>query len=96
MHCIFIRHRLQYHDALILDLQEQGYPSSADYLVQLIEYQDHLRTEHGPDTKVWNRPQLIKCKEELDRLFCSLRKAEKAHYEGTTFLSIKVYIKIKA
>lgn len=71
-----------YHEALIKDLQEQHYPSSAEYLKQLVDYQEALRQEHGPDTKVWSRPQLIKSKEELDVLFDGLKAAENAHYTG--------------
>lgn len=71
-----------YHEALIKDLQEQNYPGSAEYLKQLIEYQEQLRQEHGPDTKVWSRPQLIKSKKELDILFDGFKAAEKAHYQG--------------
>lgn len=47
-----------------------------------MDYQEALRQEHGPDTKVWTRPQLIKSKEELDVLFDGLRTAEQAHYNG--------------
>lgn len=75
-------YRLQYHEALIKDLQEQNYPSSAAYLKQLVDYQEALRQEHGPDTKVWARPQLIKSKEELNVLFEGLKSAEQAHYNG--------------
>lgn len=49
---------------------------------QLVDYQEALRQEHGPDTKVWCQPQLIKCKDELERVFAALRNAEAAHYEG--------------
>lgn len=79
---LLIRYRLLYHEALILDLEEQGYQSSAEYLRQLVHYQEELRKEHGPDSKVCARPHLIKCKDELDLLFRSLRTAEAAHYDG--------------
>lgn len=84
-----------YHEALIMDLQEQNYPSSAQYLAQLVEYQEALRQKHGPDTKVWARPQLIKSKEELDVLFDGLKAAEKAHHNGKQTELLKLWISFR-
>lgn len=72
-----------------MDLQEADRPNSSAYLKQLVEYQEELRRQHGPDTKVWSRPRLVDEKAEIDRLAVALEKAETAHYEGrNTYLKL--------
>ncbi|KAF2882661.1 hypothetical protein ILUMI_23525 [Ignelater luminosus] len=74
------RVRLPYHEALLLELEEDGYTSSAEFLKQLIQYQEDMRREHGPDSVVSSRPRLLDCRKELDRLYSGLKTAEGAHY----------------
>lgn len=65
-----------------MELEEDGYTSSAEFLRQLIQYQEDMRREHGPDSVVSSRPRLLDCKKELDILYKGLQTAEGAHYIG--------------
>lgn len=79
---LFCRHRLPLHQALVEELQENGYLSSASFLQQLIDYNEFLRNESGPDTPVWCRPRLIDRKDVLTDLAETFKKAEIAHFDS--------------
>lgn len=77
---MILRFRLPYHEAILKELEEDDYLSSATFLKQLIDFQEELREEHGLDSVVSSRPRLLTCKEIIDILCDGLKKAEDAHY----------------
>ncbi|XP_044255981.1 tetratricopeptide repeat protein 29-like [Tribolium madens] len=73
------RFRLPYHEALLAELTESGYTSTAEFIKQLLDLQEKTRKKAGPGTHIWLRPQLINSKQNLDLLTQYLTKAERAH-----------------
>ncbi|XP_018331833.1 uncharacterized protein LOC108741507 isoform X2 [Agrilus planipennis] len=81
----FIRwNRIPLHEALISELNEDGYISSAHFISQLITYQKQQVEIHGEDSKIGLRPKLINFPEYLQKLYDTFKEAEIAHYEGDT------------
>ncbi|RZB40824.1 hypothetical protein BDFB_013893 [Asbolus verrucosus] len=76
------RFRLPYHEALLAELVESNHESTAEFIKQLLEYQEKIRKRFGPGTVIWLRPQLINSKYQLDTLTKGLTKAENAHNSG--------------
>lgn len=72
------RHRIPYHEALYLELQEDGLTESANFLHSLIEYQDAIRSKSEPESLVWSRPLLKDHREMIDELYNGIRTAETA------------------
>lgn len=64
-------------------MHEEGFTSSEEFLKQLLQYQEDLIREHGPDSVVGSRPKLIDCKQQIDLLYKGLKTAEGAHFVGT-------------
>lgn len=71
---------MPYHEAILAELEEDDYLSSATFLKQLIEFQEEQREEHGPDSVISSRPRLLTCKDVIDVLCNGLKIAEDAHY----------------
>lgn len=78
------------HRALVEELEENGYLSSASFLQQLIDFHEALRNEHGPDTPVWCRPRLIEQKEVLIELAETFKIAEAAHFDSILLISYQI------
>ncbi|GLV36098.1 hypothetical protein CBL_01862 [Carabus blaptoides fortunei] len=72
------RHRIPYHEALYLELQEEGFAESANFLRSLIEYQDAIRNKAEPESLVWSKPLLKDHPEMIDELYNGIKSAEKA------------------
>ncbi|XP_057660785.1 uncharacterized protein LOC130896606 [Diorhabda carinulata] len=68
--------RLPFHEALITNLHECGYPDSAALIGALIAYQDELRKESAPGSSVFILPQLKFAKNELETLAKNLQESE--------------------
>lgn len=79
---MILRYRLPHHEYVLIELEEDGYVSSAAFLRQLIDFQEDLREQHGPDSIVCTRPRLMTCNETIDFLRQGLVVAEEAHYAG--------------
>lgn len=76
------RHRISYHEALILELEEDGFHEAANFLKLLIDFQDRMRYEAGPESYVWFYPQLKLEKERLIIMYDGLKNAETAKLSG--------------
>lgn len=80
------RFRIPYHEALCLELDEDGFSEAALFLELLIKYQKNMREEEGPESFVWFYPQLINEKDKLDILYQGLRAAEIGKLNGNNLI----------
>ncbi|KAK9704566.1 hypothetical protein QE152_g27798 [Popillia japonica] len=91
------RYRLPLHQALFLELEEQNLLSSLAFLHQMIDYQKYMRRTHGPNSKLWAKPRLVRSPAILKLLVEGLKAAEYAHLsrdialECDHFLNLGVY-----
>lgn len=76
------RFRIPYHEALSMELDEDGFLESSLYLKMLINYQDTFRQRAGEESYQWFYPQLKFEKDKLDILYEGLRNAESAKQAG--------------
>lgn len=60
-------------------LNRNGFTNSAEYLRQLIEFQDAYRNAAGEESIIWQRPRLMYQQNELEYLAEKLQQAEEAH-----------------
>lgn len=90
-------YKLPYDEALLINLEEKGYISSAAFIKQLIDCQTEAREQAGPTSNLWLRPQLKYSKPELKILSDALCKAETFyktddhHSECMCFLQVAIY-----
>lgn len=70
------------HEALLAELEENNYKSSKEYLEQLIFYQKTIKEREGPNSIIWLWPDLINEHAELEKLYKTLKAAEKAQIES--------------
>ncbi|KAF5302913.1 hypothetical protein FQA39_LY02093 [Lamprigera yunnana] len=85
------RFRLPFYQAILFELKEDGYVSSMEFLTELIHFQEQLRARYGPETLVYNRPQLINSSKDVDLLQQKFREAEDAHYNDDFGTEIDVF-----
>ncbi|CAG9814242.1 unnamed protein product [Phaedon cochleariae] len=91
------QYRLPYHEALLINLREQGFICTASFIQELFNFQEELRQQAGPVSHIWLRPQLIYSRAELDHLKQGLIKSEEYHMESDyakeceVFLGLAVY-----
>ncbi|XP_060532306.1 uncharacterized protein LOC132705625 [Cylas formicarius] len=76
------KHRLPYHEALILELQQNNYVLTEMYLKQLFGLQEVSRKEAGPQSLAWTFPVLRDSVAELVKLIDGLKKSEEHHRRG--------------
>lgn len=70
------RHRIPYHEALYLELVEDGYFSSADYINRLMKYQNEFRSKSDKESPIMKKPLLQDSKDTLKSLYIGFRDAE--------------------
>lgn len=75
---MILRHRIPYEEALLLELQEDGYIESSNYLRSLLMYQSEMREKAGRDSYIWVKPLLKDNRELLDKLYNGLKNTEAA------------------
>lgn len=89
-----IRYHLPPHEALIRAIDQDGYKHTAEYMKQLIDYQEYVRNFYGPDTNIWLRPRLIHNMDILYHLRDGLATAEKAHLADNISNEAKEILKL--
>ncbi|EZA59841.1 Tetratricopeptide repeat protein [Ooceraea biroi] len=91
------RFHLPPHEAIIDELEEDGYKESAQYLRELFELDEETRKEAGPGTLIWKKPRLKENKDAMMRLKEGLMAFERAKDAGnltsmaTVFLDIALF-----
>ncbi|CAG9763003.1 unnamed protein product [Ceutorhynchus assimilis] len=94
-------HKLPFHVALMLQLEETGYESTKAYIEQLFILNEVLRNDAGPMSVLWTKPLLRDSVEELKHLNDALMIAEDFHKndeyrkEAETILTLAVDIAFK-
>ncbi|KAK4886663.1 hypothetical protein RN001_002934 [Aquatica leii] len=88
------RQRSPYYEAVLLELGEQGYVNTKQFLWQLIEYQERLRNEQGPDAPISFKPRLLESSQKIDVLQNILKNSETAHYKGNFGQEIDGFIQL--
>ncbi|XP_065173459.1 uncharacterized protein [Atheta coriaria] len=88
------RFRLPFHEALLAELEEDGYFHTAKFLSQLMEYQEAYRADHSYDVIIQARPVLKESNDQLTYLYDNLKKAETAHIQEDIELEIEELLKI--
>lgn len=89
--------KMPYYDALVTNLAEKGFASTASFIEQLVEFQTKAREEAGPGSNIWMRPQLRYSHKELKYLSGELQKAEEFNFNGNhtrecdTFLRVAIH-----
>ncbi|XP_044748880.1 uncharacterized protein LOC123309718 [Coccinella septempunctata] len=89
-----IRYRLPPHEALLRAIGQDGYKNTAEYMKQLIDYQEYVRNFYGPDTNVWLRPRLKYNMDILYHLRDGLATAEKAHLADNIANEVREILKL--
>lgn len=76
------RFYLPFHEAVIHELEENGYEESIRYLKELFELDEETRKEAGPGTLTWKKPRLKDNKDAMKCLKKGLIAFEQAKYAG--------------
>lgn len=77
------RFKIPFHQAILLELQEEGHEEAARYVKELLEI-DEKMNEQKPGTVTWKKMHLKDQKEFVLRLKDGLVAFEKARRKGTT------------
>lgn len=88
------RFRIPYHEALCLELDEDGFCEAAKFFRLLIQYQEDMRNEAGPESFIWFYPQLVNEKDKLDILKKGLQEAEEGKLVGKFKVECEKFLKI--
>ncbi|XP_031339636.1 uncharacterized protein LOC116168108 [Photinus pyralis] len=88
------RYRLPYYDSVLADLMERGLTNTEQFLRQLVQYQEELRKEQGPDSIMSRRPRLRESRDELDLVYRGLANAEVAHFKNNMCEEIDELLKL--
>lgn len=84
------RFRIPYHEALCLELEEDGCYEAATFFRMLIQFQEDMRSEAGPGSLIWLYPQLKDEKDKLNKVYKGLKAAQEAKQQG----NINIYKKL--
>ena len=76
------RFRIPHHEAVILELEEEGLEDTVQYLKILFEEDEEMRIKAGPGTQVWKKPRLKNDKIFVEQLKTGLSTAEVAKKSG--------------
>ncbi|RLU26810.1 hypothetical protein DMN91_000607 [Ooceraea biroi] len=83
------RFHLPPHEAIIDELEEDGYKESAQYLRELFELDEETRKEAGPGTLIWKKPRLKENKDAMMRLKEGLMAFERAKDAGARITGLR-------
>ncbi|XP_072754856.1 uncharacterized protein [Anoplolepis gracilipes] len=86
------RFHLPTHEAIIRELEENGYEESVSYLKELFELDEETRREAGPGTLTWKKPRLKDNKDALIRLKGGLIALEQAKNAGDSASMIMEFL----
>ncbi|XP_044749496.1 uncharacterized protein LOC123310153 [Coccinella septempunctata] len=89
-----IAYRLPLHEAILRKLNRNGFYSSAEYLRQLIDFQDAYRMAAGEESIIWQRPRLMYQQNLLEHLAEKLQQAEQANTAKHTDVEIDILLNI--
>ncbi|XP_050466866.1 uncharacterized protein LOC126859522 [Cataglyphis hispanica] len=86
------RFHLPLHEAIIHELEENGYEESIRYLKELFELDEETRKETGPGTLTWKKPRLKDNKDALKCLKEGLIACEQAKNAGDLVFIIMKFL----
>ncbi|XP_045480028.1 uncharacterized protein LOC123684700 [Harmonia axyridis] len=87
-----IAYRLPLHEAILRKLNKNEFFNSAEYLKQLIDFQDAYRNAAGEESIIWQRPRLMYQQDILEHLSEKLQQAESAHLSKRIDAEIDIFL----